>query len=193
MQRLHVLLSCAFVCFACDPQGDDPEALALADDIDELDEPLRAAPPADEDSAPPDADVPLGADVKPQQTGPCKTQSQETKATSLTNGCKGKSGPNSLPEWTIGLEDIGTASALSECSSSGNSLTNGKARCTSVCEQNNKVWNKVIDGGICLINTDVTVSPVQWQTAPVSTCPAGLGKYTASVETEAQCGCTCSP
>ena len=190
MQRLHALLSCTLVCLACDPQGDDPETLSLADDSEEPG--LAAAPERDEPAAP-DADAPLGADVKPQHVDPCKTQSKNTNTDTLASGCK-KAGPTSLPPWEIGLEELGHGSAMSECASSGKTTApNGKTVCRNVCESFGKNWTQVVDSGICLLNEEITANPVQWQAAPAATCPAGAGKYTGTVQAEAECGCTCSP
>lgn len=191
MQRLHALLICTVVCLACDPHGDDPETLALADDIEEPG--LAAAPERDEPTAP-DADVPLGADVKPQADTPvCKTYSKNTNTDSLAQGCKG-AGPSVPPLFEIGLEEIGHATAMSQCSSAGNTIApNGKTACRNACESQGKNWTQVIDGGICLVDAEITASPVQWQAAPAAVCPGGYGKYTGSVHAEAECGCTCSP
>ncbi len=181
-RSLMLMLSITFA-LGCDSQTDAGELT-----LDE--EPVLAYTPVDGA----DADVPLGVDLDPQfDTKPCKSWTKNTESDTFVASCKPTPGPFLPPNLGDILQEVGWKMGVADCAVSGNAEQgNGQTRCANVCSTHSMTWAPAGDEdlGICLVDEEITMTGVALNPAPMQ---CANGKITASVHTEAQCGCSCTP
>lgn len=203
MQRVSLLVCCALFPLACDPPGDEPDAIEIADD--DADEELVLAGAVAQDDAPqrPDVDASLGAEIPPQGTWTCTVYggtvytsggggSNEGDDKGCSGGFTGVGLPGAfLPDLETPATESAYALMVSQCAVSGHTLQlNGKPRCTNLCNSVGKQWVKQVDYGMCPGNAEYTIHPLEIDT---TSCPVGKARARQTADLDAQCGCQCSP